>query len=149
MRQNLSATSHRVHYLEAHAPEALFGGLILGGFLSVPAAIPPAIAVNESPGGPERCSLGALGDGIVEDPLDGLVKLLQALVEQAEVAKRGRVGEHHAGLWRGRRGRGRRDGRVQLVVETDGLEAVLLAYDAVRFAHVRHEELVQPNLHPT
>lgn len=149
MCQSLSATSHRVHYLEAHPPEALFGRLILGGLLSVSAAIPPAIAINESPGDPERCSLGALGDGIVEDPLNGLVILLQALVEKAEVTKRGRVGKHRAGLWRGRRGRGRRDGRVQLVVETDGLEAVLLAYDAVCFTHVRREELVQPNPHRT
>jgi hypothetical protein len=29
------------------------------------------------------------------------------------------------------------------------LEAVLLAYDAVCFAHVRREELVQPNPHRT
>ena len=133
---------HWMHHLETHTPEALFGGLVLGGLLSIPTAISPTIAIDESPGGPERRGLGALGDGVIEDPLDGLVKLLQALVEKAEVAKRGRVGEHLAGLWRGRRGRGCRDGRVQLVVKTDGLETVLLAYDAVCFAHVRREEQV-------
>ena len=138
---------HWVHHLETHAPEALFGSLVLGGLLSVPAAISPAIAVDESPGGPEWRGLGALGDGIVEDPLDGLVELLQALVEQAEVTERGRVGEHLAGLWRGGRGRGSCDGRVQLIVGAGRLEAVLLAYDTVRFAHVRREELVQPNFH--
>lgn len=99
----------------------------------------PADPVNESLGGPERRRLGTLGDGVVKDPLDRLVLLLQALVEQAEVAKRGGVGQRPAGLG----GRGWRsvgcDGRVQLVVGAEGEQAVLLAHDAVRVAHVRRE----------
>lgn len=43
----------------------------------------PALTVHDSLRDPKRCGVGALGDGIVKDPLDRLVVLLQALVEQA------------------------------------------------------------------
>lgn len=140
---------HWTHPLKSHTLETLLGGLVLGGLLGVAAANSPAIAVYEGPCSPERRGFGTLCDGIVEDPLDRFVVLLQALVEQAEMAECGRVGEHLAGLWRWRRRRGSHDGIVQLVVEADGEKAVLLAHDAVRLVHVWREEPVQPGPYRT
>ena len=49
----------------------------------------PALTVYHSLCDPKRCGIGALSDGIVKDPLDRLVVLLQALVEQAEMTDGG------------------------------------------------------------
>lgn len=131
-------------------PQTLLSGLVFGCLLRVAAAIPPANAIDHRPGGPERSGLGALRDGIVEDPLDRFVMLLQALVEQAEMAKHGGVGEHPAGLWRWRWRRvSGRDGCVQFVVGAGREKAVLLTHDAVCLAHVGREELVQPDPYRT
>jgi hypothetical protein len=131
-------------------PQTLLSCLVLGCLLRVAAAISPANAIDHRPGGPERSGFSALRYGIVEDPLDRFVMLLQALVEQAEMAERGGVGEHPAGLWRWRWRRvSGRDGCVQFVVGADREKAVLLTHDAVCFAHVRREELVQPDPYRT
>ena len=131
-------------------PQTLLSGLVLGCLLRVAAAIPPANVVDHRPGSPERSGFGALRDGIVEDPLDRFVILLQALVEQAEMAERAGAGEHPAGLWRWRWRRvSGRDGGVQFVVGADREKAVLLTHDAVCLAHVGREELVQPDPYRT
>ena len=107
----------------------------------------PALTIDESLGNPKRCGIAAFSDSIVKDPLDRLAMLLQALVEQAEMAERGRVGDCPAGLRRWCWRRMAPDRRIELVVKTNGGEAVLLAHDAVRLTHVRREELVQPSLY--
>src|SRR6266566_10101533 len=73
---------HRTHLIVTHALEALLGSLLLGSLLVVAMADTPTQTVYHSLCDPKRCSIGALGDGIVKDPLDRLVVLLQALVEQ-------------------------------------------------------------------
>jgi len=66
-----------------HALETLLGRLVLSRLLVVAIPDTPALTVYHSLCDPKRCGIGALGDGIVKDPLDRLVVLLQALVEQA------------------------------------------------------------------
>ena len=81
----------------------------------------------------------------------GLLILLQALVEQAQMADGGRIVECPAGFrwWCRRRMTRTRtpDGRIELVVRADGGETVLLSHDAVCLADVRREQLVQPDLY--
>ena len=96
---------------ETHALETLLSSLVLSRLLSTAATKAPTVAVDEGTGGPERRRLAALRDGVVKDPLDRLVELLQALVEEAEVAERRRraaVGRRPARLGWGCRGRLRR-----------------------------------------
>lgn len=138
---------HRTHLFVTHAPETLFGSLILGGLLVIALANTPALTIDESLGNPKRRGIAAFGDSIIKDPLDRLAMLLQALVEQAKVAEGGRGGECPAGLRRWCWRRMTRDGRIELVVKTNGGEAVLLPYDAVCLAHVGREELIQPILY--
>lgn len=109
----------------------------------------PALAIDHSLGDPKRCGAGALSDGIIKDPLDRLVVLLQALIEQAKMADGGRIGKCPAGFrWRcWRRMTCTRDGRIELVVTADGGETVLLSHDAVCLADVGRKELVQPDLY--
>src|SRR5216684_528651 len=125
-----------------HAPETLLGRLVLGCPLVVTATNTPALAIDDSLGDPTRCSIVALGDGTIKYPLDRLVVLLQALIEQAKMTDGGRIGECPARLrwwcWR----RMTSDGRFELVVRADRGKAVLLADDAVCLAHVGREELV-------
>lgn len=104
----------------------------------------PAVTVDHSLCDPKRCGIGTLGDCIVKDPLDRFVVLLQALVEQAEMADGGRIGECPAGFWwwRWRAVTRTTDGRIELVVRADGGETVLLSHDAVCLADVGREELV-------
>ena len=133
--------------IETHVPEPLLSSLVLSRLLGVATAVAPALAIDLSPGGPDGGGSIALGDGIVEDPLDRLVLLLQALVEQAEVTERG---GGHAVDPELRRRRRRRPAcashRLQLAIDADGRQAVLLTHDAVRLAYVWRKELVQPGL---
>jgi hypothetical protein len=117
---SVSAARIEPHPIETHALETQLRGLVLGCLFGIAAADAPAITVDEGPGGPERRGFGALGDGVVEHPLDGFVLLLQALVEQSEMAERGGVGEGPATLWGRRRGRVGRDCGLQLVSRAKG-----------------------------
>lgn len=109
----------------------------------------PALTVDYSLCDPKWCGAVVLGDGTIKDPLDRLVVLLQALVEQAKMADGGRIGECPAGFRRRcwRRMTRTRDGRFELVVRAEGGETVLLSHDAVCLADVGREELVQPDLY--
>lgn len=110
----------------------------------------PALTIDHSLCDPIGCGIGALGDCIIKDPLDRLAVLLQALVEEAEVADGGRIGECPAVFrwwcWGGMTA-DTRDGRIELVVRAGGGETVLLSHDAVCLADVGREELVQPDLY--
>ena len=108
----------RTHLFVTHAPETLLGCLVLGRLLVVAMADAPALAVDHGLCDPKRSGIGALGDCIIKDPLNWLVVLLQALVEEAEVADGGRIGERPAGFWwwRWRAMARTRDGRIELVV---------------------------------
>ena len=82
----------------------------------------PALTVDYGPCNPIGCSIGALGDYIFTIPLNRLVVLLQALVEQAEVVNGGRIGCPVGFRWWCRNNKTRR----MLLVRADGKETMLL-----------------------
>ncbi len=99
-------------------PETLLGRLVFGRLFVIATASTPALTIDYSLGDPTRRGTGALGDGTVKDPLDRLVVLLQALVEEAEMALGSRIGGCPAALrwWCRRRMVRTRDGSFELVV---------------------------------